>query len=382
MKYDTEAIKQANDLRDHAARYTTLRKESHKEMSGPCPRCGGHDRFHCKADMFFCRQCYDLGNGKAHDIFGFYEWLEGWDFLTTCEALGAPRETLAARRITGPSQTQKGLQYPVSPSLSNPIPPLPPIENNGPPCETWQNRGREFVAYARAQLWDDVGEQALAYLCNRGLSNDTIRHFGLGYNPANLQDKPNRWGLCGKKVWLAKGIVIPCEVAGALWYIKIRRPAGRPKYIQPRGSRTALFNADSLGNPDRLLLLCEGEFDAMLAIQEAGDILDVATLGSASRGIEGRWLPYLLPYKRVLAAYDQDAPGQKGLAKLSQASRRILRINFANGGDLTDYYRAGGDLRGLLASEVEKHTPISLSSDPLIEFAESRGGVVAEVLSL
>jgi len=116
-----------------------------------------------------------------------------------------------------------------------------------------------------------------------------------------------------------------------------------------------LFNADSLGNPNRLLLLCEGEFDAALAAQEVGDLVDVTSLGGASKGIEARWLPYLLPYKRILAAYDEDEAGQKGSTKLSQASRRIVRINFADGGDLTDFYLAGGDLRGLLAGEVEKH---------------------------
>ena len=39
----------------------------------PCPKCGGHDRFHCQRGWFFCRQCYPLSNGQAHDIFGFYE---------------------------------------------------------------------------------------------------------------------------------------------------------------------------------------------------------------------------------------------------------------------------------------------------------------------
>jgi DNA primase len=210
------------------------------------------------------------------------------------------------------------------------------------------------VAYTQAQLWDDAGKQALAYLRNRGLSDDTIRFFGLGYNPADLRDKPDRWGLTGKDIWLPHGVVIPCQVAKAVWYVKFRR-AGKPKYIQPRGSKAALFGADDLGNEGRLLLLTEGEFDCVLGKQELGDLVDVATLGGAARGIDARWLPYLLPYKRILAAYDQDEAGQKGSTKLSQASRRIVRINFADGGDLTDFYLAGGDLRGLLAGEVEKH---------------------------
>jgi DNA primase len=350
---DTTRIHQSVDLLTLIGRDTELKRVASTnggEWAGPCPFCGGRDRFrvwpNANPPRWWCRQCARNGDAIAYIM-----QRDGLGFRAAYDALSAPRETL---RISRPAQDQIGLQYPVPPSLCDPIPPLPQAENNGPPCETWQNRGREFVTYTQAQLWGDLGERALAYLRNRGLSDDTIRFFGLGYNPADLHDKPDRWGLAGKDIWLAGGVVIPCEVAGALWYVKIRRLAGKPKYIQPRGSKAALFGADDLGNEGRLLLLTEGEFDCMLGKQELGDLVDVATLGGAARGIDARWLPYLLPYKRILAAYDQDGPGQKGAAKLSQASRRILRINFADG-DLTDYFLSGGDLRGLLAGEVEKH---------------------------
>src|SRR5262245_57835573 len=61
---DTDRIKQTADLRELAARSTVLRKESSRELSGPCPKCGGDDRFHVKADWWQCRQCYPLDNGK------------------------------------------------------------------------------------------------------------------------------------------------------------------------------------------------------------------------------------------------------------------------------------------------------------------------------
>jgi hypothetical protein len=104
MKYDVEAIKRNHDLRDHAGQYTTLKRVTSKEMAGPCPKCGGHDRFHCKSGWFFCRQCYPLDNGQAHDIFGFYEWAQGWDFVTACEHLGgerAKRKSLAVVKGKG-----------------------------------------------------------------------------------------------------------------------------------------------------------------------------------------------------------------------------------------------------------------------------------------
>jgi hypothetical protein len=236
------------------------------------------------------------------------------------------------------------------------------------------------VAYCQSKLWDGTGAKALAWLRARGLTDDTIKHFGLGYNPGDLRDKAERWGLDGKDIWLPRGIVIPCEIAGMLWYVKIRRPTGEPKYIQPRGAKSALFGADDLGNGNRLLLLCEGEFDMMLAKQVAGDLLDMASFAGASKGIPTLWLPYLLPYARVLIAYDNDESGQKGAATLAETSKRVVILEVPGRGDLTDYHTAGGDLRGWLMGEIEKH--IGIFDDPLVQYGKELGGVVKHVVRL
>jgi len=54
-----------------------LRKESVKSLCGPCPKCGGDDRFVYRKDSgrFFCRQC----NEKGGDVIDFHKWLEGTD---------------------------------------------------------------------------------------------------------------------------------------------------------------------------------------------------------------------------------------------------------------------------------------------------------------
>lgn len=202
-----------------------------------------------------------------------------------------------------------------------------------PPSQVWQDRAKEFVDYGRRCLWDDVGERALAWLRARGLTDNTIRSFQLGFNPTEREDDPDLWGLDGKKVWLPRGIVIPCE-GGALWYVRIRRPRNGPKFVHVRGGRAAPFGADRLGHVGRLLLVCKGEFDVMLAIQEAGDILGAITLEGAGRRIA--------------------------------QSRRMVQVGFADGGDLTDYYLAGGDLRGLLATAVRSASkqPTARQSEP------------------
>ncbi len=54
-----------------------LRKESATSLCGPCPKCGGDDRFVYKPDQgrFWCRNCHE----KAGDIIDFHVWNEGTD---------------------------------------------------------------------------------------------------------------------------------------------------------------------------------------------------------------------------------------------------------------------------------------------------------------
>ena len=65
----------------------------------------------------------------------------------------------------------------------------------------------------------------------RGLSEDTIKAFQLGWNPQNLSRGRDLWGLEEKlktdgskqAIWLPQGIVIPYFVDGILQRARIRR---------------------------------------------------------------------------------------------------------------------------------------------------------------
>lgn len=54
-----------------------LRKESPKSLCGPCPKCGGNDRFVYRKDNghFWCRQC----NEKGGDKIDFHAWVNETD---------------------------------------------------------------------------------------------------------------------------------------------------------------------------------------------------------------------------------------------------------------------------------------------------------------
>jgi hypothetical protein len=130
------------------------------------------------------------------------------------------------------------------------------------------------------------------------------------------------------------------------------------KFAALRGGRATLYGVDHLaGRP--VLLLAEGEFDALLAWQAAGDLCDVASLGGAGRR-PAAWeaLP-LLHARVILAAYDADAAGVKGGATLRALYRRVVAVR-PPAQDLTAYWRAGGDLRAWIAAHVARQTgPVS-----------------------
>jgi hypothetical protein len=251
-----------------------------------------------------------------------------------------------------------------------------------PPGDRWQARAAEFVAYAQGQLWQS--ERALAYLHEmRGYTKETIRTWGLGYNPGDVWDKPDRWGLDDKKVWCARGIVFPDFREGKLWSVNVRRP--RPgddlaRYIGPvdripdlkfmgiRGGQRALFGADRLrGVP--ILFLVEGEPDAILAWQAIHDLADVATLGGARHHIDTHDVMLLARSWIILAILDTDEAGAKGIAYLKQVSRRVFPLEPPDH-DLTDYWRHGGDLRGWLAAQIIDQAVAASSNDLQPEVAD------------
>ena len=65
---------------------TGLIKESENSLCGPCPKCGGEDRFVYKTDSgkFWCRQCRPAESTPAGDIIDFHKWL---DELTTSDLI-------------------------------------------------------------------------------------------------------------------------------------------------------------------------------------------------------------------------------------------------------------------------------------------------------
>ena len=74
--------------KDIGRRGIKLQRQSKTELVGPCPKCGGDDRFaiNIKKQVFNCRGC-----GAAGDVIELVQWLDGVDFNAACTKLtGTP----------------------------------------------------------------------------------------------------------------------------------------------------------------------------------------------------------------------------------------------------------------------------------------------------
>lgn len=310
------------DLLDLTGSDTNLRRvasTSGGEYAGPCPWCGGQDRFRVwpVEGRYWCRQCERSG-----DAIQYLREFRGLTFHEACmwvEVIGVspPKPTTESTRTAGES-----------------------CSHSAPP-RSWREKVWTIVSACEAALWGAGGANARRYLHERrGLREPTIRKYRLGYSPS---------GHRFHGLWVPQGITIPSSVGDELWCLRVRTPHSAPgkKYRHVSGGKAGLFGLDNLqGHSDAFL--CEGEFDAMLLDQEAGDLAAVIALGGVSNQLRP-WLSYLVGLRRVFSALDLDGPGRKRARELLVASRRMKPVLLPSldgkVSDLTDYWGQGGSLR-------------------------------------
>lgn len=339
--FDLDAIKQKHNLLDIIGRDTVLRRVASTgggEYAGPCPFCGGRDRFRVQPHRpggggWFCRQCTGPPEVSGwRDVIDYIQRRDNLSFSEACQRLGGGRGK--EQRPTAPVASFQE-----------------EILMREPPSADWQAQAWRIVEECEAALWTDSCAAIRHWLNNaRGLSDETIRRWRLGFNSKDRE-------LHG--IWICRGVTIPRWHGEILWTINVRRGKGqKPKYIQARGGRTGPFGLATLRGHNTAIVT-EGEFDAMLLHQEVGDLAGVLTFGSASpRHIE-TWLPWLLEAERLLVAYDNDAQGRAGLEFWLKATRRAREMRVPEGKDITDFWRVGGNLRAWAIYHISAQEKLS-----------------------
>jgi DNA polymerase I len=333
-------VKQRVDLRLLVGEDVTLRLEASTcggEFVGACPLCGdGVDRLRVQPALrrWWCRQCSPSEHWRDAidyvmaredlDFFGAVAFLEVW---------------LAA----GPADPSPYLAAPVQSQEQQ---------------SAWRAHALAYVEHAEAELWEAAGERARAYLHARGLQDKTMRRYRLGFQPANADEKASDWGLPrASDVFLPRGLVIPWFTGGEVSAIRVRRTSSQAssKYWSIAGSKQFLFGVDHIADSN-VLVLVEGEFDAMLVAQEAVAAgLDVAAIafGQARGQLADGMFAYLVGPQHVVVAYDNDRAGQVASTRLRARWPALRELRVPDGAkDVTDYHVGGGDIGVWLALEV------------------------------
>jgi hypothetical protein len=84
------------------------------------------------------------------------------------------------------------------------------------PEERWQERAEKLLKFSQKRLWDQKQDILQWLRDERGLTEETIVRFGLGWNEYDLYQSRDSWGLPNevnsrtgklKKVWIPAGLV-------------------------------------------------------------------------------------------------------------------------------------------------------------------------------
>lgn len=305
------------DIEELIGRYVTLKRGGSNNLIGLCP-------FHSEKTpsftvtpakkMFYCFGCHAGG-----DAITFVRMAENLDypdaveFLANRAGLPLPRESAdLVRQERGVSRKRV-------------------LEMN-----------LQAAKFFRACLFDPVlGAPGMEYLRGRRhLSDATIRHFGLGYAPAEfgrLTDHMHRLGytdeelqvgfLCGKSQkngrsydYFRNRVMFPIiDTVGNIVAFGGRvLDDSKPKYLNTsdtpafrKSNHLFALNFAKTCCAERMIL-CEGYMD-VIALHAAGFEFAVATLGTAITSNHARIFSKYT--KQVIITYDSDEAGQNAANK-------------------------------------------------------------------
>lgn len=374
---------------------TGWKKQSARTWEGPCPRCGGSKR--CIAwihqNLFKCRECDYKGD--------LITWLKDQEGLTCKQAFERAGQQChsatcpAAEKCQGKPSVQPRVNHAATATVPerHQVKPAPVDTTVTTPEEKWLEKAVKLVTWSHEQL---IGNpEQLAYLETRGLDYGAVVRYQLGWIPEDLYRTRESWGLPEelkdngqpKKLWIPKGIVIPCynppqsplnvrgeasgSEAGGLYRIRIRRPVvkgseTRYYWLPGSGNDTLCFN-----NGKRSSVIVESDLDALLLDHLAADIINVISLGTCSARPKGESADLLADSTIILVALDADQAGASQMKWWRENYPHSERWPVVGGKDPGEAYQAGVDLRDWILAGL----PVSLhprSADPARKVASEK----------
>lgn len=253
------------------------------EYSGPCPWCGGDDRFsiHPEKDHFVCRQCKKAGSSITF-MMKFYNQ----KYFEACSNLNITPDL----KFKAPNTTT---EHPDTNELI-----WKPREIELPSTE-WQNKAAAFLFESYKFLLSPAGKPYRDWLNNRGISNNTIKSARMGWNAHSVSFDLQTWGLApvknktgkNKQIWIPEGLIIPQFINNKPVRLRIRRPdVSENRFIMVYGSASGFFNySQHLQQVDheestalKPIIITEAELDGWLLQQELSELFQVYAIGNSS----------------------------------------------------------------------------------------------------
>ncbi len=332
-----EQIAQAKevDLLALAGADTELRRIAAHEYAGPCPFCGGTDRFHVQPDSgrWFCRQCTGEPNQTG--------WRDAIDYIRRRQQVGF---TDAVACLSRPARLP-----PPSRRRSTGVVPGHRLAWKLP---AWQLAADSDLEQAQATLASAEGEVGRSYLAGRGLCPATWQAWGLGlarlWHPQRHDHFP--------------ALLLP-------WWMGRRLRAVQHRYIAPgldrherygqrAGGQRLLFGLQLLAKRPTLFLV-EGELNALSLWQVGHDQADVLSWGPQGNLMRPQVLALasLLArrYRRLVVWADELDLARLGLGALkafASLPAGACAIGSPEGRDANDLLQAGE-----LAAFLQTHLP-------------------------
>ena len=336
-----DKLKDANEISSVMSTYVSLKRAGrdnvclcpfHSEKTASC-------HVYSDTQSFYCFGC-----GAGGDVINFIRLIEHLDYLESVKFL--------AQRAGIPMPDDS-------------------YDRSGEVKQRLLEINREAARFYRDILLSDAGREGREYLRNRGLTENTIRKYGLGY-------APDDWGKL-KAHLLSKGFHEQELVDAALLvrsqkgntYDKFRHrvmfpiidrrgniiafggrtlePDAPAKYLNSDETavfhkRSSLFSLNFAKNTkEKFLILCEGYMD-VISLNQAGFDNAVATLGTAITPEQARLMRQYC--EEVVISYDSDGAGQKATMKainlLSEAGIEAKVLQMTGAKDPDEYIQKYG----------------------------------------
>ena len=323
---------------------SAMKPKGPHEFAGPCPQCGGEDRFIVWPDRprggaYLCRGCGSQGDGIQ-----FMREFMGMSYPEACAALGLEQKHTTTSLLS--ARRTHARPPPAHPAQVAYVPPKP--EPAVMPCKEWMGNAAAFLAECQRDI--ETNPEALLAICGRCLTTHTAQDCGIGWNPADRYILRESWGLpivelagggMRDKLLLPRGLVIATRRKAGTVALTVRcaddRPESRPKYWQVQGSSNVPFIAGRAGLP---LLLVESALDAVLVWQESfGKLAAVALMGNM-KGLDSDTHAFIQAAPLLLACPDNDEGGQVAWQRWSAAYPQAILTPAVGAKDLGDMHRA------------------------------------------